>query len=148
MDKLNQIAATYIGTPHINGGQIKGVGLDCCTLMSAIYKEIGVDIPVATGYSADWFCRRGCELIKPYLDEHFDKVEELQPGDLVSFSYGRAKFAHLAMYLGGGRLIHCGADQGVELTDFNNPSFFKAGISRIAGYWRLKNGLFIWRTKF
>ncbi|MCQ2363188.1 MAG: hypothetical protein MJ041_02535, partial [Acidaminococcaceae bacterium] len=74
MDRLNQVAVSYIGTPHINGGQIKGVGLDCCTLMAAIYKEIGVDIPVATGYSADWFCRRGCELIKPYLDEHFDKV--------------------------------------------------------------------------
>ena len=146
MDKLWTVAMSYIGTPHINGGQVKGAGLDCCTLPVAIYKEFGVDIPVDIGYSADWFCQRGAELIKPYLSRYFSRVNELNSGDLISFSWGRAKFAHLAMYLGGGKVIHSQADRGTEITDLDDPYFLrKDGRSRITGYWRLKDEFFIQR---
>lgn len=100
-DKLIELAKTYIGTPHINGGDIKGAGLDCCTLVTNFYAELGYKkIPVSFGYSADWYCRRNCkEILLPYLEKYFDKVASLLPGDLVSYRWGYSSYAHLSIYL-------------------------------------------------
>ena len=140
--KLFDIALTYIGTPHINGGNVKGAGLDCCSLITHMVKEsCGVDVPIVFGYSMDWFCKKECEeLLKPYLDKYCFKVTELKAGDILSFRWGRAEYAHLAMYIGDGFVIHCQADMGVEITEVDSPYFFDAkGNSRLSGYWRLKD---------
>lgn len=139
--KLNEVALSYIGTPHINGGNIKGAGLDCCTLPAQIIKEVdGRDIDIVFDYSCDWFCARECkEILLPYLQNYFDEVEKLQAGDLISYRWGRAKYAHLSVYLGTSIVIHCSADTGVEITEMDNPYFFDGkGESRITGFWRLK----------
>lgn len=143
MDKeqLYNIALTFIGTPHINGGNVKGAGLDCCTLPAQMLKEAAdVDIDIEFGYSGDWFCAKECkEILLPYLEKHFYKVDELEPGDLISYRWGRAEYAHLAVYLGDDTLVHCSADVGVEITDIMNPYLYDGrGRSRVTGYWRLK----------
>lgn len=144
-DKLIELAKTYIGTPHINGGDIKGAGLDCCTLVTNFYAELGcTKIPVDFGYSADWYCRRKCkEILLPYLEKYFDKVTSLRPGDLVSYRWGYSSYAHLSIYLGNRKFVHCDADDGCCITDAAEPKFWDAlGRSRITGYWRLKDGIF------
>lgn len=144
-DKLIELAKTYIGTPHINGGDIKGAGLDCCTLVTNFYAELGYKkIPVSFGYSADWYCRRKCkEILLPYLEKYFDKVASLLPGDLVSYRWGYSSYAHLSIYLGNRKFAHCDADDGCCITGADEPKFWDAlGRSRITGYWRLKDGLF------
>lgn len=143
--KLYEVAKSYIGTPHHNGGNVKGAGLDCCTLVTSIYREIGLaDIPVNFGYSGDWYCRCNCEeLMLPYLEKYFSRVDILNPGDVVSYAWGRSKYAHLSLYLEQGQVIHCSADDGTVITDFNDPVFFDArGNSRVTGFWRLKHGIF------
>lgn len=140
-EKLNEVAKTFIGTPHINGGNIKGSGLDCCTLPALIYKEIlGFQAEINFGYSGDWYCKKHCkEILLPYLEKYCERVQELEAGDTISYSWGRAKYAHLAVYLGDRKVIHCSADFGTEITDLDNPVFFDAkGESRITGIWRLK----------
>lgn len=136
MTDLYRIAQTYKGTPHINGGDIKGAGLDCCTLITHLIAEHkGVNIPVEFGYSGDWFCRKNCrEILLPYLERHFERVAALEPGDVISYKWGRSQYAHLAMYLGNNLVIHCKAEEGVEITDINNPLF----NDRTTGVWRLK----------
>lgn len=58
-NKLYETALSYVGTPHINGANVKGAGLDCCTLITNIYKEMGwADIPMEFGYSGDWYCQK------------------------------------------------------------------------------------------
>lgn len=140
-NKLKEIALSYIGTPHINGGNVKGAGLDCCTLPASIYRELmGLETDITFGYSGDWYLKRGCkEILLPYLEKYCDRVDSLQTGDTISFSFGRARYAHLAVYLGNNTVIHCSADFGTEVTDLKNPLFFDSnGASRISGYWRVK----------
>ena len=140
-EKLKQVALTYIGTPHINGGNIKGAGMDCCTLPASIYHEVlGFNAEINFGYSGDWYLRKHCEeILLPYLEKYCEKVMTLEPGDTISFRFGHAFYAHLAVYLGDNVVIHCSADFGTEVTDLNNPVFYDgAGRSRISGYWRLK----------
>lgn len=143
-EKLYAVAKTYVGTPHINRGDVKGAGLDCCTLPAHIFKEImGLDARISFNYSADWYCQRNCkEILLPYLQTYCNEVTDLRVGDVLSYRWGRAKYAHLAVYLGGGRVIHCSADHGTEITEINSPCFIDGrGESRRTGIWRLKNGL-------
>lgn len=138
---LKDVALTYVGTPHINGGNVKGAGLDCCTLITQIYQECGYGtIPISFGYSGDWFIKKNCEeLMLPYLEKYFDKKTDLEIGDCITFAWGRAKYAHIAMVIDEGVVIHCDADEGVEITELSNPIFYdKQGHSRMSGIWGIK----------
>lgn len=144
MGKLLEISKTYVGTPHINGGNVKGAGLDCCTLVTNIYRDMGwVDVSIPFSYSGDWYCcKEHREYVLAYLEKYCEKVDDLEEGDIISYRWGRSDFAHLAIYLGGGRIIHCAADDGVEITDINDPKLIDVkGNSRATGYWRLKHGI-------
>ena len=140
-ERLNKLALEYVGTPHINGGNVKGAGLDCSTLPANFFHDLGYgDFPIRFGYSSDWYCRRDCEeLLLAYLEKFCERVDELEPGDIISYRWGRAQYAHLAIYLGNKRILHCQARNGVEITDINAPYLFDAkGITRQTGYWRVK----------
>lgn len=135
------IAKKLVGTPHINGGNVAGAGLDCCTLPAMIIKEAtGKEIKIDFGYSPDWYMRHNHEeLLLPYLLEYFEEVHELQEGDLISYRWGRSDYAHLAMYIKPGVVVHCAADNGVEITEITNHCFVDGkGRNRATGYWRLK----------
>ena len=140
-ERLNAIAKSFLGTPHVNGGNIKGAGLDCCTLPAQIFQELDhKEFEILFFFSFDWYCKKDCdELLLPYLEKYCDRVDELQPGDVISYRWARAQYAHLAVYLGDNKLVHCQARVGVEITDVWNPYFYDAkGNSRVTGYWRLK----------
>ena len=144
-NKLYETALSYVGTPHINGANVKGAGLDCCTLITNIYKEMGwADIPMEFGYSGDWYCQKDCkELVLAYLTKYCYEVDELQPGDVISYRWGHSNYAHLSMYIGNGCIIHCSADNGTCITDLDDPLLLDAkGRSRATGFWRLKDGTF------
>ena len=143
MDKnlLRELAQSFIGTPHINGGNIKGAGLDCCTLPAQIFHEAGLgDYTIDFNYSADWFCQKGCkEILLPYLEKYCIRVEQLEPGDVISYRWGRAEYAHLAVYLGNNVVVHCRAANGVEFIEADAPCFYDSrGRSRVSGFWRVK----------
>lgn len=143
MDKneLKELALSYVGTPHINGGNIKGAGLDCCTLPANFFQEAGLgEFEINFGYSADWFCKKPCEeILLPYLEKYCQRVEDPRVGDVISYRWGRAEYAHLAVYLGDNLVLHCKAANGVEITETDAPCFYDSkGRSRVSGYWRLK----------
>lgn len=142
MDKklLYETAKSYIGTPHVNGGNIKGAGLDCSTLPAHFFQELGYgNFEIMFGYSGDWYCRKDCEeKLLPYLEKYCERVFTLEPGDIISYRWGRAQYAHLAIYLGDNMILHCKAMSGVEITDVNAPYFTDGkGRSRETGYWRV-----------
>lgn len=144
MSKLKSVALSYIGTPHINGGNVKGEngGLDCCTLITQILKEMGHgEICISFGYSADWFCKKDTEeLMLPYLEKYFDKVNRLKVGDVITYRWGRAEYAHISMMIARRMVIHCDASCGVEAIEADNPKFYdRVGNTRISGFWRLKD---------
>ena len=140
-DKLIRVAKTYIGTPHINGGNIKGAGLDCSTLPAQIFHELGYgNFEIMFGYSGDWYCKKDCEeKLLPYLEKYCERTDILEVGDIISYRWGRAMYAHLAVYLGDNQIIHCKALSGVEITDLDAPYFTDGqGRSRVTGYWRVR----------
>lgn len=144
MSHLREIAESYVGTPHVNACDIKGVGLDCCTLPAKVLGETyGINFVINLNYPADWYCRRGCEeILLPYLRMYCDQIRELEEGAILSYEWARAKYAHLALYLGEGEVIHSNADTGVEITSVNSSCFLHpSGKSRLTGIWRLKHGL-------
>ena len=138
---LREIAKTYIGTPHRNGGDLKGVALDCCSLITHLYQEAGYGkIPITFGYSNNWFCKQHTEeLMLPYLEKYFYRKEKAEIGDCITYRWGRAEYAHISMVIDDGIVIHCDADDGVEITDIDSPKFFdKNGRSRVSGIWGMK----------
>ena len=60
-------------------------------------------------------------------------------GDVISYRWGRAEYAHLAVYLGDNVVVHCRAASGVEFVEADAPCFYDSrGRSRISGFWRVK----------
>lgn len=87
-NKLYETALSYVGTPHINGANVKGAGLDCCTLITNIYKEMGwADIPMEFGYSGDWYCQK---IVKSLC------LHILQNIVMRSMSFSPAMLSHIA----------------------------------------------------
>lgn len=134
----NLLAMFYIDSEwlkcrHQNGTSVKGIACDCTGLITGIYADMGLVIPVDTDYSAFWFTKKGCtELMLPYFEKYFDRVDEPEEGCCISYRFGRASYSHIALYLGDGKIIHCNADFGVEV--INREEL----MDRESGIWRLK----------
>lgn len=130
------INSDWLKCKHQNGTSIRGVACDCTGLITGILKDNGIHIDVECNYNAYWYTKRGCkELMLPYLEKYFYRVDTLQAGDCISYRFGRAEHSHIAMYLGDGMLIHCNADFGVEIIHREELEH------RESAFWRLKDGL-------
>jgi cell wall-associated NlpC family hydrolase len=107
-------AACWLGTPYHHMGRIKGVGVDCLTLLAEVYERAGVighaEIPF---YPCDWHLHRSVEL---YLGGVLDRATEIpgppQPGDIALFKMGRC-FAHGVIVIRWPQLIHAHYSAGV-----------------------------------
>jgi cell wall-associated NlpC family hydrolase len=83
-------AESQIGVPYRWGGENPGVGFDCSGLTQWAWGRAGVSLPRTA-------------------QEQYDAVEHislgaLQPGDLVF--WGDGGISHVAIYVGGGEVIH------------------------------------------
>lgn len=81
-------ATGAVGTPYVWGGASPG-GFDCSGLTQWAYGRAGVSIPRTS--QAQRYAGRQVSL------------GEAQPGDLVTY---RADASHVAMYVGGGQVVH------------------------------------------
>lgn len=131
------INSEWLKCKHQNGTSIRGVACDCTGLITGILADNGVKIDVDMNYSAFWYTRKGCaEIMLPYLEKYFEKVSKPKDGDLITYHFGRAKYAHISMCIGEGKIIHCNADFGVEIIHKEELEH------RESGYWRLKDVYF------
>lgn len=90
-------ARTWIKTPYVLRGRVKGAGVDCATLIAEFLIEIGAaspaDLEEIGFYSNDWFCHTSDERYLRNLMRFGTLVmetvcrlgEKPQPGDLVLF---------------------------------------------------------------
>ncbi len=84
-------ALQFIGNPYVWGGSSLTNGADCSGFTMSVYAHFGYGLPHSSGSQSG--CGRAVSL------------SALQPGDLVFYRHG-GSIGHVAMYIGGGRVVH------------------------------------------
>lgn len=100
-------ARTWLGVPYVYGGADRK-GADCSGFLMTIFGEVaGIKLPRTTSQQ-----REHCQPITK---------DELAVGDILFFSSRKSskKVAHVAIYVGGGRMIHASSSRGVVEDDIN-----------------------------
>ncbi len=112
------VAKSWLGTPYHTGGRLKGVGVDCLTLLAEVYAEAGVtpriDVPY---YPADWHLHRGEERYLKGLLLHAREIDAPPlPGDIALWKFGRC-FSHGAIVIDWPVILHAYVGRAVTLED-------------------------------
>jgi hypothetical protein len=123
-----QYAKKFIGVPYVAGGR-SPKGWDCAGFTWYVYKHFGVDI----GQVSEAQLKRGSKV---------NGVKNAKPGDLFIWrrkgTRGVGADGHVAIYVGGGRVIHSHGGTGgttniTSLSAAVPSSHYLAGIRRVAG---------------
>lgn len=86
-------AKQFLGNPYVYGGTSLTNGTDCSGFTQGVYKHFGI----TTGRSSRDQAANGKEI----------SIDAAQPGDLLFYSSGGNGYInHVALYIGGGKVIH------------------------------------------
>lgn len=100
-------AMQFNGNPYVYGGTSLTNGTDCSGFTQGVYRNFGISLPrsardqASVGYTVSY--------------------DNVQPGDLVFYSGdGGNSITHVAMYIGGGKIIHAQTPSaGIGITSIN-----------------------------
>ncbi len=108
--RLLATAEQYVGTRYRYGGDTPGEGFDCSGFVQYVFGKHGITLPRTSRQQAS----AGTALP---LD-----VKSLQPGDLLLFASRGSRVNHVAIYVGGNRMLHSSAGAGgVVYDDLSTP---------------------------
>ena len=98
-DALVAYAKQWVGvTPHVYGGTSLTNGADCSGFVQVCYQNaLGISLSRTSRSQASG----GREV----------SLEEVQPGDLVFYNGGGKGIDHVAMYIGGGQVVHASSSR-------------------------------------
>lgn len=83
---IAKYACQFVGNPYVAGGTSLTAGADCSGFVMAVYKQYGYSLPRSSTAQRS----AGREV----------SYDQAQPGDIICYS------GHVAIYLGGGRIVH------------------------------------------
>ncbi len=105
-------AKQFLGNPYVYGGSSLTDGTDCSGFTMRIYEHFGI----STGRSSRDQAVNGKEIA----------VSDVQPGDLLFYASGDT-INHVAMYIGGGQIIHAATSKtGICIANANYRTPCKA----------------------
>lgn len=87
-ERIVSIARSWIGTPYVHQGSLKGVGCDCLGLLRGIWRELyGEEPEEIPPYSLDWAEATGAETLYTAVARHAREIgtERIAPGDIALF---------------------------------------------------------------
>lgn len=90
----------YVGVPYVWGGSTPAEGFDCSGYVRYVYGRQGVSLPRTS--------REQAHAGEPVTA----RVAGLRAGDLMLFAEGSRPISHVAIYAGGGRIIHSSSSGG------------------------------------
>ena len=93
-------AEEYIGVPYRWGGTSPETGFDCSGYVRYVYARQSVQLPRTSREQAG-----AGESVSP-------RVSQLRQGDIMLFAESRKPISHVAIYAGGGRIIHSSSSGG------------------------------------
>lgn len=108
--RVETIAREFIGTPFHDHAELKGVGVDCATLLKCVFTEAGVIEPfMLDHYSPQFFLHQAEERYVGWVEKFAREIPQdaAQPGDVVLYKIGLC-FAHggLIVQPGWPAIIH------------------------------------------
>lgn len=134
-------ALAWEGTPYLSRAMIKGVGVDCAMLPSAVFHTVGLIPAMAPEYPADWMMHRDEELFLSYITPYAREIteDEAGPGDLVIWRFGRT-YSHSAIIIDlpvvlhavmrGGAVVRADISRDSDLT--GRPRRFFSVFGKVA----------------
>jgi len=132
--RVVEIAHTWLGTPYVHHGDVKGAGVDCAMLLVRVYHEAGLAPDIdPRGYSTQWHLHRSEEKYLQWIHEYADRVAEPEPGDVVMFRFGRA-VAHGGIVVDWPTIIHSYIGIGCML-DVGDAGYLQG---RLYGFYRIR----------
>lgn len=104
--ELVEYAKQFLGNPYVYGGSSLTKGTDCSGFTMSVFRKFGVSL----SHHAASQAKEGSKI----------SVSELQPGDLVFYANSRGAINHVALYIGGGRVIHASSPStGIKISKYN-----------------------------
>ena len=109
---LVNYAKQFLGLKYVYAGRSLATGTDCSGFTSLIYQEFGITL--------------GKTVASQLYSGTYVSKEDLQPGDLVFYSYGTVA-SHVAIYMGDGLIIHESTPRyGVKISSVNIMNYITA----------------------
>ena len=103
---LVEYAKQFLGNPYVWGGTSLTKGADCSGFVLSIYKKYGVKLSHHAASQAN----EGTKI----------SASELKPGDLVFYANSKGSINHVAIYIGGGQVIHASNPKtGIRISKYN-----------------------------
>lgn len=103
---LVEYAKQFLGNPYVWGGTSLTKGADCSGFVLSIFKKYGVKLSHHSGTQAN----EGTKI----------STSELLPGDLVFYGNSSGTINHVAIYIGGGQVIHASSPKsGIKISKYN-----------------------------
>lgn len=103
---LVEYAKQFLGNPYVWGGTSLTKGADCSGFVLSVFKKYGVKLSHSSRAQAN----EGTKI----------SASELLPGDLVFYANSGGTINHVAIYIGGGQVIHASnPTSGIKINKYN-----------------------------
>lgn len=106
---LVEYAKQFVGNRYVWGGTSLTKGADCSGFVLSVFKKYGISLPHHAASQAGY----GTKI----------SAGELQPGDLVFYGNSRGRINHVAIYIGGGKVVHASNERtGIKISNYTYRS--------------------------
>jgi cell wall-associated NlpC family hydrolase len=118
-------AKSWCGTPYIHMGRVKGVGVDCLTLLAGVYQEAGLveRVPIPN-YPRDWHLHNPEQLYMNGLLKYMKETTSPNPADIVLWQFGRC-YSHGAIIVKWPVVIHAYVQSRCIIENVENAIWLK-----------------------
>ena len=98
-------ALQFVGNRYVWGGTSLTRGADCSGFVLAVFKKYGI----ALSHSSRAQANEGTKI----------SASDLKPGDLIFYGNGKGNINHVAIYIGGGQVIHASSPKtGIKISSY------------------------------
>ena len=102
-------ALRFLGNRYVFGGTSLTKGTDCSGFTMGVYGHFGIKLPHSAASQAGYGKRVSSS--------------QMQPGDLIFFTYGSGRICHVGIYIGNGKMIHAANSKlGIIISRWNSSS--------------------------
>jgi len=139
------IAESWLRTPYHHLGRVKGVGVDCGTLLVEVFVEAGLitdfEVPY---YPQDFNLNRGEEFYLQTIERFARQIsDEPKPGDVAVWKFGRC-FSHAAIVKEWPMVIHAYRGRTVSIEDAVSASWLNVMTEDRSNSWRPRRFYSYW----